>query len=340
MIQRTRVSSALSRRGFLRSCASSAAVLAGGSLLAACGGGSSSGSSSGRLTVRFAGPSPVAAFWPVYVADAEGMFEKAGVDFSFTTSSKTGVQQLVSGDINIFATNTDQPALAVNKGAQIAAIFAAINSPFNFVVGKGITSYEDLRGKKIGTSVLGSADAALVAEILAHNGLPKGSYDLVAAGSGPNKVAAMASAQISGCTLSQPQDAQLLASVPGSRSLGYSSDYFNAQTILAFAGKSWASDNRDGVQRLIRTQTEATAWLVNTANRNRAVEILQTMTKATPDIARATYDLYQERGLFANSLEINLPAAGRFLKLAEQAGEGPFKDIREYVDLSYLKGAE
>ncbi len=98
------------------------------------------------------------AVW--YVAQARGYYKKNGLDADllFIPSTTTSVSSLVAGDVQVANASGGGVASAVVAGADLVMVACYLNSlPYELVVGESVKSAEDLKGKSIGISRVGSA---------------------------------------------------------------------------------------------------------------------------------------------------------------------------------------
>ena len=94
-----------------------------------------------------------------YLAQDTGLWKKHGVDIKLLTfeSGSTLAQVARSGEIKI-AINSGPTTIASRaQGADAIIIASAVNTlPYSLVTVKGITNWDQLRGKKVGVSRFGS----------------------------------------------------------------------------------------------------------------------------------------------------------------------------------------
>jgi NitT/TauT family transport system substrate-binding protein len=89
-----------------------------------------------------------------------GIYRKHGLDVEliFIQSSTMSVSTLVSGDIQIANSSGAAVASAVVAGANLVMTACYINTlPYELIVQESVKSVEDLRGKSVGISRVGSA---------------------------------------------------------------------------------------------------------------------------------------------------------------------------------------
>src|SRR5437667_2790787 len=98
------------------------------------------------------------AVW--YLAQDRGLYKKYGLDADliFIPSTTTSVSSLVAGDVQVANASGGGVASAVVAGADLVLIACYVNSlPYELVVHESVKSAEDLKGKSISISRLGSA---------------------------------------------------------------------------------------------------------------------------------------------------------------------------------------
>ena len=98
------------------------------------------------------------AVW--YVARERGLYKKHGLDADllFIPSTTTSVSSLVAGDVQVANASGGGVASAIVAGADLVMVACYLNSlPYELVVSEGVKSAEDLKGKSIGISRVGSA---------------------------------------------------------------------------------------------------------------------------------------------------------------------------------------
>jgi NitT/TauT family transport system substrate-binding protein len=104
---------------------------------------------------------------PIWVAKEARLFEKQGLDLNliYISGGPRSIMSLLAGSIQ-FVNHSGMPALeAYQRGADTAMIASPLNTPeHSLVVQKNITSTEQLRGKIMGISALGSLTDVILRE--------------------------------------------------------------------------------------------------------------------------------------------------------------------------------
>jgi NitT/TauT family transport system substrate-binding protein len=95
-----------------------------------------------------------------FVAHDQGFYKKHGLDAEliFIPSTTTSVTSLLAGDVQVANATGGAIASAAVAGANLVILGCYINTlPYELVVHESIKSAEDLKGKSIGISRVGSA---------------------------------------------------------------------------------------------------------------------------------------------------------------------------------------
>src|ERR1051325_4432755 len=98
------------------------------------------------------------AVW--YAAQEAGFFKKHGLDAQliFIPSTTTAVSSIIAGDVPVGNAAGSGVASAAVGGAHLLMVACFLNTlPYELVVQESIKSADDLRGKSIGISRVGSA---------------------------------------------------------------------------------------------------------------------------------------------------------------------------------------
>jgi ABC-type nitrate/sulfonate/bicarbonate transport system substrate-binding protein len=170
-----------------------------------------------KVPVQIPAISPaVAAF---ALARDRGYYRQEGLDVQLIViPSALGMQALLAGNIK-FSTAGGSGLLPILRGAPVKYIFTTFNRPMFWLYARpDIRSVENLKGKKVGVSGLGSGPDSLLREILKKYGL-EGGRDVVIlpVGSGTGRFFALQAGSVDAAMLSVP--ANLLAQDAGFREL-------------------------------------------------------------------------------------------------------------------------
>ncbi|MSP41256.1 MAG: hypothetical protein EXR70_22445 [Deltaproteobacteria bacterium] len=140
------------------------------------------------------------AVW--FIPQELGIYKKYGVDSDllYIPSTTTSVSSLLAGDMHLANVSGGAVASAVLAGAQIAIVACYLNSlPYELVVHESIKSAEELKGKSIGISRLGSAsDVAARALLRGLNLEPDKQVPIMQVGGSSERAAAFRAGRIAG----------------------------------------------------------------------------------------------------------------------------------------------
>lgn len=200
------------------------------------------------------------AVW--FIAQDLGYYKKHGLDSEllFIPSTTTSLTSLLAGDMHVANVSGGAVASAVLAGAQIAMVACYLNSlPYEMVVNESIKSAEDLKGKSIGISRLGSAsDVAARALLRGLNLEPDKQVPIMQVGGSSERAAAFRAGRIAGFP-SPPGVIHLTKGMPHRILIG-TADFkqrFEFPYICAATTKAYLQKNRETVKKVIMAHIEA-----------------------------------------------------------------------------------
>ena len=291
--------------------------------------------------VRLAVISESASSWPLYVAEAKGLFEKAGVTVvvTVTRSSSAQMRGLEGGEFEVGHQAADHVIRSVEGGSDLVIVMALNRPAQSVVAGPAIGSFRDLRGKLLAVDDKTSGYALLLRRILARHGLREGDYELSAVGGSNERYQAVRSGAVAAALLSPPHDLKLLGE--GFRSLGNTTDDFPAyQGSVAAARGSWAAAHEDALVRYIRGYVAASDWLFDPAHREEALEILAARVRVDRAQANATYEAVTSKSLIRRAA-VDRAGLAQVIEVWWEADRRPPPRPRvdKYIDLRYREKA-
>ncbi len=289
--------------------------------------------------ITFGITSATATSIPHFIAEEKKFYAAEGLDVDpiIAGSANSVLQQLAAGSLHMAQAATDQTLRAIRRGAAIRIVAGATSqAEFRMVAAKGIRHWSELKGKTI--SVGGITDVTLYfLRVMARkNGLADQDYDLVYSGGTPGRFAQLLSGAVAGAILTNPPDVAALAQ--GFVDLGSVPQYLPhwAQNNI-LVDTRWAAAHRAEVLAFLRAHIRATRYLYDPANRAEVIAILAQKTKASPEIAALTYDLYvrdqvvaPDAALFEDGIKANIDA---LVAMGEIAAPPPLGD---FIDPSFL----
>jgi NitT/TauT family transport system substrate-binding protein len=153
------------------------------------------------------------------VARDRGYYRQEGLDAQLIVMpSALGTQALLGGNVK-FSTAGGAGLLPILRGAPMRFMFTTFNRPMFWLYSRSdIRSVENLKGKKVGVSSLGSGPDSLLREMLKKHGLDGGrDVAILPVGSGTARFFALQAGTVDAAMLSIP--ANLMAQDAGFREL-------------------------------------------------------------------------------------------------------------------------
>jgi len=197
-----------------------------------------------------------------YVANEKGFYRKNGLDVElvFIPTTTTSVASLIAGDIKVANASGGGTASAVVGGASLAIVGCYINTlPYELVVQDSVKSAEELKGKSIGISRVGSASDTAAHALIKGLGLePNKDVPILQVGGAPERAAAFRTGRIVGFP-SPPGMIQLAKGMPH-RVLISTADFskrFDFPYICANTTKAYLASHRETVKRTLMALIES-----------------------------------------------------------------------------------
>jgi NitT/TauT family transport system substrate-binding protein len=201
--------------------------------------------------------------WIPWLAKEAKLFEKNGLDVETVLLRGSGQtsQAMVSG--SLFASSVASPAvmLANLNGADLANVAHGIAAQASkLMVRPEIRKPEDLRGKKIGVSSLGSAGDLIFGYILRKYGIDANrEINFLAVGNTGERLNALLNGAVDAADLTYPADVQ--AERKGFRVLLEAKKELVYPTASVVTRRKTIREDRDTVMRLVRSYVEGIAFL-------------------------------------------------------------------------------
>ncbi|MFI4987409.1 MAG: ABC transporter substrate-binding protein [Alphaproteobacteria bacterium] len=283
---------------------------------------------------------PIALFWPDFVAQKKGFYEKEGLDVDavFVGSVAGSVQQMMGGALDVVFTTAETAIRAVDKGGDVVILGETVYKwPYSFMAAKDIKTPQDLKGKKVILSTPKQDLAIIWNQWLRDQGMKPEDVDQVFDGATPNRYAALANGAVQAAAVSQPFDFRAIAE-------GYTqlvdTSFFARQYafVVAASRRSWATENPETARAFLRAVAAAVDWLYDPANKEAAIDILVGVSKQDRALITKTYDYYFDK-VKPYSRGLKIPEEGitnLLATLIEMKEIKPNPDVSHYVDTSYL----
>ena len=293
-----------------------------------------------RIKIAYSSADASNTVW--FTALDAGLYKKHGLDVElvFIQSSTMSVSTVVSGDIQVANTSGGAVASAVVGGAHLIMTACYINTlPYELVVQENVKTAEDLRGKSVGISRVGSASDVAARVLIKGLGLePVKDVPIIQVGGPSERAAAFRTARIVGFP-SPPGTIHLAKGMPH-RILISTADFqkrFDFPYICSTTTKSYLATNRDTMRRLTMALIDATHFL-----KTRKEDTKKFIAKYT----RQSNPQYLEDSYIANvKLHDRVPLVtreGTEVQIKEALGRKPGATLRveDIVDDSIVRELE
>ena len=201
--------------------------------------------------------------WIPWIAKEAKIFDKNGLDVEAVLLNGSGrtSQAMLSGSLFAASVALPQVMLAVLNGADLVNVAHGIGvQGSRLMVKPEIRRVDDLRGKKIGISSLGSAGDLLFGYVLRKYGIDT-NRDLywLAVGNTAERLQALYNGSIDAADLSYPADVQ--AERKGFRPLLDAKKEIVYPTASVVTRRRTIKEDRDTVMRFVRSFVEGIAYL-------------------------------------------------------------------------------
>jgi ABC-type nitrate/sulfonate/bicarbonate transport system substrate-binding protein len=193
---------------------------------------------------------------PYIIARDRGLFREEGLEpeFIFMRAGLTP-QVLLAGGVD-FATATGTGISAAVNGADVRLIFALVDRPsFDLIAAPSVASVQQLRGKKLGVSGVGSLAEILARQILIVNKVPPEEVTFLPLGSSDVTYIALKAGTIDGTMLQIPQ--KFFALDEGFRKLASGADVYRAVMGGLTTTRATLTERPDLVTKTIRAAARA-----------------------------------------------------------------------------------
>ncbi|MDE3075589.1 MAG: ABC transporter substrate-binding protein [Chloroflexota bacterium] len=300
----------------------------------------SASSSGGPATLQVAFSEIYEGQLPIWVTQDAGIFQQHGLDVHLTyIASAQSITAVVAGQIQIAQGGGSEALSAAVGGADLTLIGNVVPVyPYVFEVAPGIKTVNDLKGKKVGVSRIGSASDIATRIALQKEGLtPDKDFTVVTVGSSTNRTAALKSGAIQGGLEQPPSSFQI-------ETLGlhplFDMSSLNLPTVNngIVANRTWVAGHKDLVQKYIDSIVQGIAK--TKADKAFAAKTLMKYMKLdNQQFADKTVD-YAVAHLYA-SVPITKPAdfSDAVKVLSEKNPKVKDFDVNKLIDNSFVQNA-
>ena len=289
--------------------------------------------------------------WPGWVAWEialeKGMFEKEGVDVQFEWFDYVAsMDAFAAGQLDAVSMTNGDALVTGSTGAKNVAILINDYSNGNdmVVAAAGISTIEELKGKKIGVEV-GFVGHLLLLNALEKAGMSEADVELVNVPTNETPQV-LASGQVDAIVAWQPSSGQALNLVPGSKRIYSSADEPGLiYDVLAVSPQSLAANRADWL-KVLKVWYMAVDYLKDPETRDEAISIMAACVGIAPSEYKGFID-----GTKILTLEEALPFMEKAAGFKSLYGSGEIADafnlandvygekqpVDEYIDPSLMK---
>jgi ABC-type nitrate/sulfonate/bicarbonate transport system substrate-binding protein len=284
------------------------------------------------------------------IAEAKGFLqgENVSVDIMTANNSVDLMRNFIGGKTDIIHTNADNViAWAEGQGEDPKpndfVIFLGGNQGVRqrLVVGPGIGSIGDLKGKVLAVDDPRTGYASVLVYMLKKNGLILNrDFTLKAVGNTKSRAESMARGETAGALINMPEED---IRKRGFKIVGMSEDYVPVYARgVAAARKTWAQQHEDLLVRYSRAIIRTTDWILDPRNKKEALVLLLPANENSPSSAERMYEdaVNPTLGYIIGS-RIERAGIQAVIELREAMGflKAPLPSPDRYVDERYYQAA-
>jgi NitT/TauT family transport system substrate-binding protein len=245
--------------------------------------------------VRIAYATPSGAFAAPWMAKEAGLFEQYGLDaeLTYVASGPTLLSSMLAGELDFGELAAPSSMNAYLESGEVVWITSAVNRPVLFLLAPPeIARPEDLRGRPVGVTRLGTTTHTFMRLALQHAGLdPERDVQILQTGGVPETIAALQAGRISAAVSGPPSHLRALQG-----GMHILSDLAALGIPWPFGGsiatRSAIAAHPERVQNYVKAYTEALHLL--RTDRERAVEVIASYSQITDRaIAEQTWELFR-----------------------------------------------
>jgi ABC-type nitrate/sulfonate/bicarbonate transport system substrate-binding protein len=277
--------------------------------------------------------------WPLYIAEEEGFFDRAGLAVSESTAGNTQncVNQLVTGDAPIAILASDVVIAAAARNLPITYIAPVVTIPtYALVVGPSIKSWNDLRGKIVLVTNKEDITAITLRKMAAAQKLDwLKDFDILNSGTSQLRTVALVSGNAQGAMLTQPFD--VYAVRQGMHILARGADVLHDWISNGIAvNPTWAAAHRAELVLFLRVFRQAVAY--GYAHPGDAQAIMARKLKLEPADAKIAYDATFGQNGLSHDLVLNQKALQNVADGVVEIGTLPSAPpLSSMIDLSFVR---
>ena len=292
-------------------------------------------------TFRYGQVQRSAMNWPFFVAQKLNFFEEEAllIEPQIFTAAPDPVHKLLEGSLELINVIPDYAIRQMLQGAPLSLIANTnTRAEYRLMVQSGIQNFGQLRGKRIGVNDGWSAEGLILKKLLREKGLDSGSYQLLPSGPPPKRCESLKQGTLEATMVTEPFD--FFLEKEGFRCLASSSEVVPHYPFTVCVIRR-EKELREEILKFLSSLKNAWSWLVQPANRQKAVDILCQSTDTAMEHSQSTYDLYC-RPPSLPSFKPTQEGVQTFLELFFEDGRIPSLslDAQGFIDERYFLSLE
>ena len=233
--------------------------------------------------------------WIPWVSKEAKLFDKNGLDVEPVLLNGSGrtSQALLSGSLFAASVALPQVMLAVLNGADLVNVAHGIGvQSSRLMVKPEIRKVEDLKGKRIGISSLGSAGDLLFGYVLRKYGIDTNREVIwLSVGNTGDRLQSLLAGSVDAADLTYPFDVQ--AERKGYRALLDARKEIVYPTASVVTRRKTVREDRDTVMRFVRSFVEGIAYLKNNKEFSQRV-LAKYLRTSDPEYLEGAYAIFKE----------------------------------------------
>ncbi|MGI4940843.1 MAG: ABC transporter substrate-binding protein, partial [Janthinobacterium lividum] len=293
--------------------------------------------------LRFAAVSRNYFNMPVWIGVHQGLFEQEGI--ALEVELHEGVDEvsnrLYDGTVQLAYGITEHVVLDSETGGQSEIIGGNVNRlPFSLIAGKGIHSFEDMRGKVVGVSSLEAGSSSLVMKLFEAHGLHHpADYTIRAVGPILARWDKLRSGEIAAGLQGAPLN--YIANDAGYLTLADPRlDFPDFQFTSLHVLGPWARDSHALVVRFMRAFVRSHRWFYD--NRDGVAAIAMQETGVERGYVDRAWDEYVSDNIFPRDGDASDAAVQALIDISGLIRALPSRtrtQAADYINRSYLREA-
>jgi NitT/TauT family transport system substrate-binding protein len=230
---------------------------------------------------------------PYYIAKEKGFYLQENLDVVslFVQGRALSTQVLTAGSVD-FSLAIGSGTRAALTGVPIKGIFVLNDKPFYVLYGRpdlGVQRAQDLKGKKIAVTGIGSMTELAARATVSHFGMnPDKDVTILAIGGGANVWSAIQSGAVEAAILWPPFD--VIATKLGMKKILFVGDVISLPGGGVMAPDQVLKDNPDKAKRFLRATLRGMRYFANEKNRSDSVAIMSRVFQLEQETVLGTYD--------------------------------------------------